>query len=63
MIEAASSKSMPELAYTAVRPNSGEVKQESKQESAYMPSAGEKKAKKGFLSFLKKDSNKFKVVS
>lgn len=58
MIEAANSRSMPDLAYAATRAGA-----EPRQDAPYMPQAGEKK-KKGFLSFLRKDNNsKFKVVS
>jgi len=61
MIDAANSQSMPDLAYAAVRQG---AEQPPKSDSTpYMPQGGEKKAKKGFLSFLRKDnSSKFKVV-
>lgn len=60
MIEAASSRSMPDLAIAAVR--ASKDASEEKEDSQYMPSAGEKKAKRGFLSFLGKKDKKFKVV-
>ncbi|KAL4221930.1 actin filament network formation [Mactra antiquata] len=59
MIEAASSKSMPDLAFAAARANN-ETK-DKKDESGYMPGVSEKKAKRGFLSFLGKKDKKFKV--
>ncbi|XP_053373421.1 protein cordon-bleu-like isoform X4 [Mercenaria mercenaria] len=58
MIEAASSRSMPNLAFAAARANKDAS--ETRDDSQFMPSAGEKKAKRGFLSFLGKKDKKFK---
>ncbi|XP_060594347.1 protein cordon-bleu-like isoform X6 [Ruditapes philippinarum] len=58
MIEAASSRSMPDLAFAAARSN--KEASGTRDDSPYMPSAGEKKAKRGFLSFLGKKDKKFK---
>ena len=60
MMQAAATKSMPELAQATTKALSQSNR---KTEEGYMPSAGEKKAKRGFLSILGKKDKKFKPVS
>ena len=55
VVSAAIARSMTDLAFAAARAGSGAGESRSKVEA-------EKKAKKGFLSFLGKKDNKFKLV-
>ena len=60
MMEAAAVKSLPDLAQATSK---ALAQSNRNTEEGYMPSAGEKKAKRGFLSMLGKKEKKFKLVS
>ncbi|XP_052797230.1 LOW QUALITY PROTEIN: protein cordon-bleu-like [Mya arenaria] len=61
VLRAAEARSMPDLAYAAAKSGSESKEPRPSDNAPFMPSAGEKKAKRGFFSMLSKKEKKFKL--